>query len=151
MQLRKGAHKPTYTSWLQMKERCKQKKDTYKGIVYDPNWDSYDRFLADMGERPEGKTLDRINNKWGYYKFNCRWATPLEQQQNQRDIRKTNTSGVKGVTFIINDFNGYWAASGSYNNKTYTLYNGPDKWLACLARWEWELQVKYHMKTGAWL
>lgn len=45
---------------------------------------SFERFLADMGEKPKGKTLDRIDNNRGYEPGNCRWATPKEQSLNCR-------------------------------------------------------------------
>jgi hypothetical protein len=48
-------------------------------------WQRFENFLADMGERPAGKTLDRYPNPYGDYKpSNCRWATPLEQRHNRR-------------------------------------------------------------------
>jgi hypothetical protein len=83
---------PTYVSWQGMKQRCRgQGKDgasyVAKGITYCHEWESFDRFLADMGERPEGKTLDRIDNSSGYSKSNCRWATPREQNQNRDSTR----------------------------------------------------------------
>ena len=73
-----------------MKKRCNGTNGAYhktrysdRGITYDPSWESYDGFLADMGERPDGKTIDRINNDKGYYKENCRWATKEEQDNNK--------------------------------------------------------------------
>jgi len=87
--MRKNCHQPTYISWLGFRNRCKNKNmHNYKkyggsGISYSAEWDSYDVFLNDMGERPKGKTLDRIDNTKGYYKENCRWATPSEQQSNR--------------------------------------------------------------------
>jgi hypothetical protein len=57
-----------------------------RGIACDPSWDRFETFLADMGERPEGLTLDRIDNDLGYSKGNCRWATPLEQTHNRRAV-----------------------------------------------------------------
>ena len=65
-----------------MKQRCSRPNhDKYYmygavGITYDPKWESFEGFLGDMGERPIGTTLDRIDSKKGYYKENCRWATP---------------------------------------------------------------------------
>ena len=50
-------------------------------------WKSFDNFYRDMGDRPDGKTLDRIDNSKGYFKENCRWATHKEQQNNTRSTR----------------------------------------------------------------
>jgi len=81
---------PTYMSWIGMKGRCnypESHKDykSYggKGISYCEEWSSFVGFLKDMGERPTGRTLDRINSDRGYYKGNCRWATNEEQALNR--------------------------------------------------------------------
>ena len=79
---------PTYKSWCKMKERCDNpngnRASSYfaKGITYDERWNSFTLFLEDMGERPADKSLDRINNKEGYSKNNCRWASASEQASN---------------------------------------------------------------------
>lgn len=79
---------PTYKSWKNMKVRCnlpgRRFNSTYaaKGITYDPRWEQFEAFLADMGERPHGMTLDRIDNDKGYYAANCRWATSHQQARN---------------------------------------------------------------------
>ena len=82
---------PTHTSWSSMWGRCSNPADPAwkyygaRGISVCARWVSFENFLADMGERPEGKTLDRWpNNDGNYEPGNCRWATPAEQNANRR-------------------------------------------------------------------
>ncbi len=89
-----------YKVWLSMRERCnntKQKNyNNYggRGITVCIEWGSYATFSADMGMRPVGHTLERIDNDKGYSKDNCRWATYQEQAENTRVVRMIEFNGV---------------------------------------------------------
>jgi hypothetical protein len=82
---------PTYVSYTQARQRCTNKKNEhwkgYGGRGIEFRFSSFFEFLAVVGLRPKGKTLDRINvNGNGHYEpGNIRWATPLEQRHNRRD------------------------------------------------------------------
>jgi len=75
-----------------MKARCRAKigsmyeKYAAKGIMYCSDWEFFENFLKDMGLRPEGMTLDRIDGTKGYFKENCRWATPKQQVRNRHSL-----------------------------------------------------------------
>ncbi len=90
---------PTYTSWRAMMQRSHSgsSKDAVRylarGITVCDRWLSFETFLADMGERPAGTTLDRINNAKGYEPGNCRWATQRVQSQNKTTARLVTANG----------------------------------------------------------
>lgn len=80
----------TYYIWAAMIQRCTNPKSRdYKlygaiGISVCDRWrNSFEAFLADMGERPDGRSLDRVDNDGNYEPSNCRWATAVEQARNK--------------------------------------------------------------------
>lgn len=76
----------TYRTWQAMRRRVGGNgKPDYAGVDMDPRWAKFEAFLADMGERPDGMTIDRKDNALGYWKHNCRWASPTEQTRNRRN------------------------------------------------------------------
>jgi hypothetical protein len=91
---------PTYSSWIQMRQRClNPRHKNYadyggRGIAIDPRWNSFANFLADMGEKPAGLTLERLRVNDGYGPSNCRWATRRDQSRNRRDTVSLTHEGV---------------------------------------------------------
>ncbi len=84
----------TYHIWQGMKNRCyntgREEYQRYgaKGVTVCDRWHKFENFLADMGECPNGLTLERVNNARGYEPGNCRWATVKEQNNNSsRNVR----------------------------------------------------------------
>ena len=87
---RRGYKSRTYTSWLGILTRVDNVKDKrYKdyggrGITVCDEWRDFSNVLFDMGERPERKSIDRIDNDGDYCYTNCQWSTPKEQSRNTR-------------------------------------------------------------------
>ena len=84
----------TYRAWADMIQRCRRDK-AYRDVEVCSEWkDSFEKFLDDMGECPEGLTLDRINPRGDYEKQNCRWADWETQNNNRRDTMLLTLDGV---------------------------------------------------------
>lgn len=107
---------PEYHSWACMIQRCTNpRRESWahyggRGIAVCEEWlDSFDQFLADMGPRPAGTSLDRIDVNEGYSPSNCRWATASEQSRNRRrrtdvyrrEIEQLILQGIKMLPDIV--------------------------------------------------
>lgn len=96
----RGGFSPTYHSWASMLTRCTNAKckgwEHYggRGISVCERWLVFENFLADMGERPTGATLDRENNDGNYELGNCRWATRVMQARNSKQVVWVALHGV---------------------------------------------------------
>ena len=96
----------TYKHWSAMRTRCNPatKNKGYrayyvdKGVKVSQRWDGFENFLADMGEAPPGKSLDRFPDREGNYEpGNCRWATAQEQNRNLSSNRWVGINGRRRV------------------------------------------------------
>ena len=94
-------HTREFASWTKMRRRCLagtcHAYSSYggRGIAICKGWDRFNAFYSDMGPRPEGTSLDRIDNNGDYCPENCRWATPSQQQNNKKCNRHIVYRGVR--------------------------------------------------------
>ena len=87
---------PTYKSWAEMKHRCgNPKKSDYVNVSYCEEWEDFRNFFRDMGVRPSGTSLDRIDPEGDYCKENCRWADWETQENNRTNNRRFLYEGEK--------------------------------------------------------
>lgn len=99
---------PLYQTWLGMKARCTNKNFRQypdyggRGIKVCDEWlNNFNQFITDMGEKPDGYSLDRINNNGDYTPQNCKWSSKKEQQRNQRRTHKIIIEGVQYIACEI--------------------------------------------------
>ena len=92
-QARRGRVTPTYRAWLQMRQSCtceahaRYWEHSSLGITVDPRWDAFTQFLSDMGEKPAGKMLERIDPALPYEPGNCAWVQPPETGLFKRRVQ----------------------------------------------------------------
>jgi len=114
---RGGVWTPEYTAWKSMLDRCRNPKNSGwmlyggRGITVCAEWANFASFLADMGPRPPGHSLDRVDPDGNYAPGNVRWATAREQNRNVRTNRWLTYSGV---TLCLAD----WAARLGIHSST---------------------------------
>ena len=104
----RAQHPETYSSWAQMRSRCNDPHaNNYaayggRGIQVCERWESFENFLADMGERPKGHSIDRFPDVNGNYEpDNCRWASRADQSRNTtRNIVVT----IDGESMVLTDW-----------------------------------------------
>lgn len=127
----------TYNTWLSMKARCQNKNskdfDSYgaRGITVCKEWiDSFEQFYLDMGEKPKGTSIDRIDNNQGYFKENCKWSTNSEQQKNK------STS----VIWIVHGkkYESLQEAANFYKVRKQTIVKWVDGWTDKRRNKEWK-------------
>lgn len=142
--------KYTYSSWANMKTRCLNRKHAQyhryggRGIKICQRWlESFENFLSDMGRRPKGGSLDRINNDGNYEPRNCRWAT-REQQVANRPKGIIDLTGMRFTRLLVtklhstNNRGARWQCVCDCGNTSVVrsdiLRNGGSKSCGCLAR-----------------
>ena len=105
---RRGDRSPEHQAWADMRQRCNNPKnkswDIYgaRGIAVCDRWENFEKFLSDMGERPAGMSLDRINNDGNYEPGNCRWTTNSVQAVN-RGTTKLDARKVMEIRCFARD------------------------------------------------
>lgn len=102
-----GRASPTYRVWQGMLQRCSSRSKDFRryagrGISVCDRWLKFEHFLEDMGCKPDGYSLDRIDNNGNYSKDNCRWACPVTQAHNGR-VSKLNWEKVGRIRWMWNE------------------------------------------------
>lgn len=126
---------PEYRAWASMKSRCLNRSAQHyhnyggRGISVCDRWvNSFENFYEDMGNRPDGLSLDRIDNDKGYSPDNCKWATWIEQANNRRP--QSRHKGLSGVSLVRGKWKVRIYTHGVYKHLGY--YH--DRWDAICVR-----------------
>ena len=138
-------HTRSYDCWVNMRQRCNNPEHPHyhhyggRGIKHHPDWDVFENFFMDMGDPPDGLTLERLDNDKGYSKDNCAWKSMAVQNENKRPqkVRHDNNTGVKGVGMRRD---GTFIARSDQKSGTKLLYSGRCLEDAIAARKKWETE-----------
>lgn len=112
---------PLYTTWQSIRTRCLNESHKQyanyggRGITICSRWNNFSLFAEDMGPRPEGFTIERIDNNKGYSPDNCRWATYAEQRRNTRANRFVE---IMGMRLCATDWAHYMKVDKSFVSKS---------------------------------
>lgn len=93
---------PTYRTWMRIRSRCTNRNEkcaknyVERGIAVCERWQSFENFLADMGERPEGRfSIERKDPNKGYEPSNCKWLRLSEQNRNKTTSKRVEAFGER--------------------------------------------------------
>jgi len=120
---------PTYSTWHAILSRAGKSK-RYELITVCERWRDIKNFVEDMGLRPEGMIIDRIDNAKGYCKENCRWVTPSQSNANRYSIKRASGFKIaKGVVRRVKKKGIMYEASIKVHHKQYYLgiYNSMEE------------------------
>jgi hypothetical protein len=130
---------PTYNAWANMKNRCTSANGPLakwyydKGITYCEEWETFEGFYKDMGDKPPRTHLDRIDNSLGYCKSNCRWA-PLRVSYLNRSFVNNKDSLPAGIRL---NKAGNFSVRGKYKGKEFNIGTFKTLEEAMTARQKW--------------
>lgn len=108
---------PEYRAWNSMRERCRNPNHRFfehygaRGISVCAEWDSFEAFYAAMGKRPDGFSLERIDNEKGYYPENCAWIPRPDQNRNRSDSVRLTYQGQQMILADLARITGVHATS----------------------------------------
>lgn len=119
-------HTKVYRTWAAIINRCRSEKSTGyhnyggRGIDVCDRWLDFSCFYSDMGDQPNGSSIERIDVDSGYSPDNCIWIDNFKQAANRR-TPKNNNSGVKGVCVTDDKVIAYWQDNGKQMRKSFSI------------------------------
>jgi hypothetical protein len=130
-----GKEKYLHYIWRTMRDRCtnpthaQYKYYGAKGITVCERWQEYENFVEDMGERPNKEySLDRIDNRLGYFPSNCKWSTRSEQQKNKNTTRRYTNGSFTGTLVECAKHLGISKESAHWRYKNWATFSRGEAW-----------------------